>query len=501
LILRYTIGYHSNDTAYASLIQELADASPCRTAIVQGGGAIAIYIDGKEDDIRSFFTMLGSSLPLCLYVAGSHAEEVSGFPAHAGRIEDVKKTMAMRPGFMSSIIDENDKNYLNPFSQDDRPKSIAIGETSYDAASAEFKNELQRIANDATNGKRIRMQDKVYAITPDGSKSVQAMLCINLNLIAPTLKLSNTAVFAMSAMQRPLVTVAVVDESEEAYYVKLGLPSEPLTLCLAKLLNDNGISALYEQSGTDADISLQTNGFDPKAQKLEVLVQNNEKLILSNELFDETLLPISTDAFAANFTHVGKSTFLAVKPGGVAREILHISGFANSFISDIEALDENGPKLLQNFQKKFPDLYSKLNNLSAMPDFEGFLSACASILGVKDFAELVLLSHKNKAPSGVKIDFTLEAIDGKPTLNLVKSLRTLLSYKLADVDNATLAYSVFESLSDFVTILCDEAKKGFEAKELVLCGGLFFAESLTSKVVSKARNLRVASAYIPQIFE
>jgi hypothetical protein len=505
LILRYTVGYHSNDTAYASLIQELADTSACRVAIIQGGGAIAIYVEGSEDEIKEFFGFVGRALPLCLYVAGSHAEEVESFPAHAGRIDTVAKTMAMRPEFMSSLIDETNQNYLDPFWIDESAKSVSFDGKEFVGGGDEFKSTLAKAAKEIASGKSVSINGVIYSISPDSSKSVQSALCINLNIIATALKLSNTAIFTISAMQRPIATIGVVDESETAYFVKVALPSEPFMLCLAKLLNDNGASALYIQSGGKADIAIATSGFESGEPKIEVLVQNNEKLILSAEAFDETLLPITTDAFAANFSHTGKSSFVALKPAVMAKEILHIDGFVKSFVAEITALDENGPKLMQNFKNKFPKLYDSLDKTPVSADFAGFLDGCAAILGVtaqgSSLAALVLLAHKNKAPAGVKIDFILEATGGKPTLNLVKSLRTLLSYKLADVEDETLAFSVFESLADFVTVLCDEARKGFDAKELVLCGGLFFAEALTTRVVSKVRNLHVSSAYIPQIFD
>lgn len=504
MILKYIIEYLSNDNAYASIIKQLADKSGYKINIVRANGGIIIYIDEDEEEIKEFFNTLGTSLPLSIHVGQSRVEEATSFPSHILEFASTKPPLMSLVKELMEMVDEKSKNYLNPFAL--AKGRVIVSENEFTNVDDEFKNMLSILANRILNGEQISFENENSKFslckncTPDSSKNI---LCIDLNRVAPEYKASNIALFALSSMERPFVTILNTTDDNTGEYIRLALASDPFLLCLAKLVGDLKIDKLYITKESSRYAEVVYNGFVGKDCNPEVLIQKDRKLFLSNEKFDSTILPIENDSLVAFFGEGQDSVFLAVRPGVMTKELLEIKTFKNCISDEIGSLDENGTKLISNFETRFPGILAKCDKIICEFNFEKFIKACSIVLGYIDECSnleyLIRLASKNRAQTGVKIDFVLETENQKPTLNLIKSFRTLLSYKIAGVEDSILAYSIFESFADFVSILSDEARKGFDAKELVLCGGIFYSHIVSDRVYTKARNIRVASAYIPQI--
>ncbi len=503
MILKYIIEYISNDNSYATLIKELAHEGGYKVSIVRANGAIIIYIDEEEDEIKAFFTTLGERLPLSVYVGQSRVEEAASFPEFAGEFQKTKLWSMCFPSQLIKVVDENSADYLNPFVESSK---VWIDDVCFESSTDSFKAALGAIATKIADGYEVSFENEngKFSLCKNAPSAplCESIMCIDLNKIAVQYKVPNVALFALSSMERPFVTVTTSDNGGVSKFVRLTLASDLLLLSLAKILGDKGFDRLYFTDGINSDSSLRYTAIAHSSATLEVLIHKDRKLFLSDETYDSTILPIEEDSLVAYFGDMANGSFLAIRPTVHSKELLTIKSFEKCATEEVAALDENGSRLLENFEKKFAGILGKCDELSNGYDFEKFINLCAVVLGCQSdegrLAYLVALAAKNQAPAGVKIDFILET-EGAPTLNLVKSFRTLLSYKLADVEDTILAYSIFESFADFISILSDEARKGFDAKELVLCGGMFYSQILSDRVFTKARNIRVSSAYIPQI--
>ncbi len=505
MVLKYIIEYLSNDNNYATLIKDLADKSGYKINIVRANGAIIIYIDEDEDKIKTFFTLLGNALPLSVYVGQSRVEEAASFPAFESELQKAKLWSTCFPSELSKTIDETNAEYLNPyiFAQNG---NVQIGEAEFAQSDDKFKSALNDLAQKIANGENVRFENENGSFCLSKNEPIdgfcKSIFCIDLNKIAPEYRIANVALFALSSMERPFVTVATTDASGESLFTRFTLSSDPFLLCIAKLIGDLGVTKLFFTQKDDSSVLVKYVGFASKNTGPEVLIHKDRKLFLSNEKYDNSILPIAEDSLIAYFGESGDASFLAQRPDVHAKDLLKVVSFSGSPMDDLSSAGESGVKLIENFNKHFAGLIDACGQNISGYDFEKFIRYCAVVLGCKEekghLAYLVTLANASKAPSGVKIDFVLET-EGAPTLNLIKSFRTLLSYKIAGVEDTILAYSIFESFADFIAILSDEARKGFDAKELVLCGGMFYSQILSDRVFTKARNIRVSSAYIPQI--
>jgi hypothetical protein len=140
----------------------------------------------------------------------------------------------------------------------------------------------------------------------------------------------------------------------------------------------------------------------------------------------------------------------------------------------IGALDENAARLLPNFQRRFPKIYEALESIgSGLPSGEEkslffFLSVCSIALqieesDVRDAASLA---------SGLEVDYALFPENEDWFVNLRTTLRSLWSYKLAEVPNAILLFSIFDSLGQTLGTFAGRCGDLLQTQTLRLSGDL-----------------------------
>ena len=92
----------------------------------------------------------------------------------------------------------------------------------------------------------------------------------------------------------------------------------------------------------------------------------------------------------------------------------------------------------------------------------------------------------------------LISFNGTNYLDYRKIVQSIMAYKMADVDNITLIYSFYESLSEFISNYVNEIAKEIKANDVVLCGNMFantILLSKTTKALSKTYNLILPKEY------
>ena len=115
--------------------------------------------------------------------------------------------------------------------------------------------------------------------------------------------------------------------------------------------------------------------------------------------------------------------------------------------------------------------------------------------GIKEFEDTALNTNLT---SGIQIDMKLINFDGVNYLDYRKTVQSIMAYKMADVDNITLVYSFYESLSEFICNYVNEIANDTKAKDVVLCGNMFANSILlskTNKTLSKTYNILLPKEY------
>ncbi|MDD2677375.1 MAG: hypothetical protein PHP75_07935 [Methylacidiphilaceae bacterium] len=169
-------------------------------------------------------------------------------------------------------------------------------------------------------------------------------------------------------------------------------------------------------------------------------------------------------------------------------------------LEGIGALDENAARLLPNFRRRFPKIYEAVEAIGrGLPSGEEkslffFLSVCSIALqieesDVRDAASLA---------SGLEVDYALFPENEDWFVNLRTTLRSLWSYKLAEVPNAILLFSIFDSLGQTMGTFAGRCGELLETQTLRLSGDLqanpFLRNALRRGLPPKFAILEDASA-------
>ncbi len=167
----------------------------------------------------------------------------------------------------------------------------------------------------------------------------------------------------------------------------------------------------------------------------------------------------------------------------------------------IASIDENAPRLVANYRESFPEIAARLAAFgaglepAATESLHWLLSACSLALWLEDADVARALGP---ATGGVKVDTVVIEQDSRYLFDGRRLLRSLMSYRIADVPNHVLAGSVFESLADFAADAIWRLLQDWKA-EAVVCAGDLFARNRILRDQARKRMLRLrVPVHFPQ---
>lgn len=153
--------------------------------------------------------------------------------------------------------------------------------------------------------------------------------------------------------------------------------------------------------------------------------------------------------------------------------------------------DEIGAKLLENFAKEFPllDESFELQN-----NFYSLLALVGRVLNLgknlqEAAKELLKIADESKMPRGVKIDYRLRE---NKSFDYTRTLRSVMSFMLAGVDSANIAYGAVESLAYFLRDTYDELREKKQSEIALISGSLFEHKSLLKNTLKHLKNCQLS---------
>lgn len=152
----------------------------------------------------------------------------------------------------------------------------------------------------------------------------------------------------------------------------------------------------------------------------------------------------------------------------------------------IGTIDENAARLLRNFRNRFPAIYEAVEAIGAgLPDGEErslffFLSVCSIALQIEEAD----LPQAASVLTGLQVDYGLFPKDEHWFVDTRTTLRSLWSYKLAEVPSALLLFSLFESLGQTLGAFAGRCGELLQTRTLRLSGDLW-ANSFLQKGIRR----------------
>ncbi len=172
-------------------------------------------------------------------------------------------------------------------------------------------------------------------------------------------------------------------------------------------------------------------------------------------------------------------------------------------LEEIKKSSEEGEKLVNNFYKKFPE-FEKIQYL----ELDGKFKEISSITGVLNIISklLQIFPYENYSyfeepyrflekesldfvgKQALMVDYFLEEDNGNFYLNWLKLIQSVLSYKIAGVDNKMIAFSIFEGLGDWIIKETEKISKKMKVNNIVLTGAFFDNPVLTGRIIKHFRG-------------
>lgn len=156
---------------------------------------------------------------------------------------------------------------------------------------------------------------------------------------------------------------------------------------------------------------------------------------------------------------------------------------------------ENGERLLENFEKKFVFPKGEIKNSQ---NFYSLFKIIKEILNFK--FEIFENANLFLGQKGPRLDYK---ILGKNEFDIVKFVKSGMSFTLAGVDETTLSFGYAESLCFFISDIIDDIKSNFNVTETVCFGEIFSQKAfcnLVLKHVNLPQNVRISN-FLPLEFD
>ena len=150
---------------------------------------------------------------------------------------------------------------------------------------------------------------------------------------------------------------------------------------------------------------------------------------------------------------------------------------ADSMFEYISKLREGSDRLVANYQKHFPDIYERLNNLSGDSDI---FTITAIMLGLKDesFEGISAKALEFMGKGGIQIDTHVK--DNR--FDNYAFLASIMSYQIAGVEASLICYSIFESFGDYIGEIATQLMSKTKTNSITFSGETFANQALFARI-------------------
>lgn len=526
MILVFKLDYRSSSEVYEKIFYKVLEETQLQGSIVKEHFDLKFYVDAPNAEaLESFVELLTTRLPHSIFVHGTEAEVVESMPpANFQFSHKPKPKLPFCPQCLKEVMDPEHHNYYNIFTQCEACGYDVAGETR------SYKKEIDQAAKAIKEGKWLEV-NTFYNTYVIGLPSAR-WKALNFDLLSYDLATINTyanvetpEINALGAMEKPFITLKsktalLMDyEGFEADLIRFKLPDDFILHLLMHSLHALGEPLVcMTHEAVDFDESLHLLDTQEPLEPIEVVASENDLAIVRGEKglphfpVSSTQVVPSVGAFYSvikehrlqekhvaglNLSRDFESTLLIYgeKYGLVEYLTLefHFDSMQEIF-EKIIASNESGVKIVENYKKKFPELFEKVSSFTfeeGVFNIYGLWGIVAMVLGYADtnkpYEAAKVLEESVSAFLGTKgprIDYKLDNVEGKVRMDPLMTIRTAMSFQLAGVDRLTLCYGVVESFLEFLANELDEIKQNMDITAVAVTGSLLGNRHIFSKLSS-----------------
>ena len=450
--IKQIINYNSDNTYFVGFLQTIINDSQINASVDQKNNKIELLIDTTDEKkLECFNENLAKYLPHSIFL---------------GEIE----TFNSDEKIVQSNFQSGDYN-IAPC-----PKCL---ELIQDPSSQYYLDESLQCTHYNNKGK-IYQDFTIYS--PHYSKN-SAVLVTNSEKIDELFILTDDEIKALFSIEKPTIKATIKDETLKSLvdknYIFIKAPYNNRSLLASTNAKESGVDYLFFEDTNDLKvIVVQQNKTIIKASRIaKELEALDDDSVLNRFLNISKEAGFNQSAIGVNLSLDGISFIVSNEVG--IKQVIQFQEFNLDAMLEQFKMDSKRLKLLENFSKKYPNIVEEFENNSNLNLFE----TIAAILELKekDFEAVCDKGYEFRGNGGLKIDTNFNE-DGFDYSGFIGSI---ISFKLAGVEEHYLAYSIFEALADMSITTLNQLKEKFKIQNILMMGDMFENSVLYSRILSK----------------
>ncbi|MDR2081334.1 MAG: hypothetical protein LBP54_05555 [Campylobacteraceae bacterium] len=536
MILIYDFIYLADNGVLENFLENIAKDT--RHCITKDKDKISLYIEGGEEELKSFSDMLSKTLPFSLFLKKANARTIEKWD----NLKAIKipECGVILPFTQKALLKA--KAEFNPFvkneigaNPDISPPLIFQDKNGREKYDDGFKEAFFKAAKIVADGGHLNIKSKNGFVCVSKLKDKKyenfSVMLTDLSAASKIAVLKNAEISALASLEKPLVRthsnlIFASNYPNFPRFFNIGLANDLFLYLLGAILFEMGVEfVVLEAKSAMIDASLYFEEDVKQNERFQICaLDNGQNIIVKGVSFASPKLLNAIKQlknphhmqFAASmheldlFEEASCGVYLSLKnddmisfysPTTGVLDMVSIT-YENSLQEMLEniAKDETGARLIRNFAEKFPLIFAKAKEISLEKkanNIASLWSIAAFLMGLgEDLPQARERLFENietfGGQKGPRVDYKLlDEKSAKTTLNAHKFIKSVMSFRLADVENGLLSYGIAESLVYFLSDFADGLKGGFQIKNVLLLGSLFSVKTISNLSVKHIVNYRV----------
>ena len=522
-----------------SLYQALQDSKLQGQCVEQTCDSICLEVAGDKQSILTFSESLVQYIPLSLQWVFKEMVLLDSFSTeHLLRGEDFLNSGFLTPLETQKISQNDTQNFCDLWGKfvDFAPAKMTLldkNERITISNASKLRESLQKCAQWLKSGERIFIKSLLgkweLALLDEKAKTTLPAceeLCFMpfcLDNAKMLFRAENEDLQALATLEKPFLTLSpksVFAEFFTGNFVKVVLPYDPYLLLLSKFLDsfsglyllpltekrNNGICVFVESQMPKLTISVAKNGlvlphtFAKNTQNANL--KSLQATIRANALESVNALYLGKNAtrFLLYFNHNFKEALDFCFESNLSAILATLESQSPTTQSLLKNFTQHNTELIQTL-KSSPKESKISNNLLDLIGMAGVLLDIGNTENLKDSADAVLQSATTFiGQKGPRIDFRLERdTEGRIYLDTLRTLRSVMSFKLAGVETALLCFGILDSLAEFFANFHRDMEENYQTKGIIICGEIFLNKQFLNQFLHYAP--KTSEVYACEIME
>ncbi|QKG29272.1 hypothetical protein [Campylobacter sp. RM16187] len=502
MILTYEFEYANSNENLAFFLNFYAKKSKLSYGIEREGSFIRLHLEGEQEELLKFSDEISALIPHFIFLSNSKvfvSEELKG------EQKEFKNTLS---NITPSIIQDFHEGKISACENGVFSDVKLFKDDKFEAVIKEnFTEFLEFALLSFKNGENFKFKDL------EGSFEILNFDELNsdFDLVMPT-KLKNlpkificdqNSQIALASYEKPMIelkTNALYRQNHPSapHFFNVKAPRDIFIYAFCEKLFEAGVNFIALKSGKEL--------FKATVLENEYIFSNAQ--IYYKDGFSD-FIEVSKDKNLANFYLSADE--LGIKDENKLRvflskfdedefkiylknsdfEVLNLQ-IPSSFeeIFEMISKEEGGDRLVANFSANFSLASGSINTPNS---FFSLFCIVGKIFGFDDDlkragTKLLENAMDFNGPKGPRLDFKMASKTG---FDIVKFIRSGMSFRLAGVDDKILSFGYLESFAHFISDFCDVLREDFEFKHIVLQGSLFECKALSNLI---AKHVRVGTS-------